>query len=95
MRASGKHIAGVIIYRRALLSIIILRLIMRWKNQIGTCYGSYNYRLAREGQMSPKRLTPGRNPLRDVAAARASHVRPISFLLRLIRDSWRCALRCL
>lgn len=45
--------------------------------------------------MSPKRLTPGRNPLRDVAAARASHVRPISFLLQLIRDSWRCALRCL
>lgn len=41
-------------------------------------------------------VNPGRNPLRNVAAARDPHVRPISSLLRrLIRGSCRCALRSL
>ncbi|XP_077281494.1 uncharacterized protein LOC143908076 [Temnothorax americanus] len=57
-------------------------------------FGAANYRcvideapnhpemFARQGQMSPKWLTRDATLCNDVAAARDSHVRPISFLLR-------------
>lgn len=82
--------------RDILLNVIISHVITHWKSD-RTCYGSHNYRFAGRGQMSPQWLTR-EQPLRDVAAARGPHVRPIPFLLRrltrLFVISGRCALRC-